>query len=230
MARRERTVHERRGPAGGAGHRRQDARDAPRPRHGVTVPSRPSARLRLVPVAAGRVGGRAGRDDAAPCRRVVAVALWALSLVALACMMRTGSPGRVRGRTGRGSAIAVLALVAAGRRGIACRARAAGTRRGGAVRSERRARGRPRGDGDRQDRAPGRRVNGCSTRSPTRLVTGPVADPVRFDIAVRVQPAEVDRAGRAGCRRARSRCGAPRAPDRRATARCSRSPHPVVSR
>ena len=158
----------------------------------MTVPSRPSARLRLVPVALAAWAAALVATMQPRAGAVVAVALWALSLVALACMMRAGSSDRVRRRRGRGGAIAVLALVAAAAAAshvaLAQPARAEAERfalsGGRAVVLEATVTGKI------ETRATGEWAFDAVA---TRLVTGPVADAVRFDVAVRVQPAEVDR-------------------------------------
>ena len=84
--------------------------------------------------------------------------------------------------------------------GIPRRRRAARPDRGGAVRPERRQIGRGRGHRRRQGRAAGDRRMGVRRRRDP-LVTGTVGDSVHFDVAVRVQPSDVDRRRRARRRR-----------------------------
>ena len=65
-----------------------------------------------------------------------------------------------------------------------------------------------------------------STRWPRASVTGPVADAVRFDVAVRVAARGGRSPGSTGCRRPGGGAGNSSRRSGRATARCSRSRHP----
>ncbi|MET0780811.1 MAG: ComEC/Rec2 family competence protein [Microbacterium sp.] len=153
-----------------------------------------TSHLRLLPVAAGVWAAALSVTITPAMAGVVALVLWSLSPLALTVVaMRRRPRARSARRTGHADVILVLALVA------------------GAAAASHVAIAQPaRVDAERFALAGGRAVVieatviGKVERRPTdewafdalatRLITGAVGDPVRFDIAVRVRPSEVDRA------------------------------------
>ncbi|HEX5728158.1 ComEC/Rec2 family competence protein [Microbacterium sp.] len=154
--------------------------------------SRPSAHLRLVPVALAAWAAALVTTMHPGAGAPVALALWTLSLLALASIVQAGRSGRMRRRIGHSGAIVVLALVAA-----AAAASHGALAQPARAEAERFALGGGRAvilqaivTGKVETRATGEWGFDAVA---TRLVTGPVADAVRFDVAVGVQPVEVDR-------------------------------------